>query len=154
MPAPRYEDPSETIETDDGGITVGELLKRCEVLEPGLVYVRHPQHSNATIFEFLIDRASSLAQPFKSFAIVNDLTEASHRPRGEYADAIVKAANSVGVHWANVWPSNAFVRTVARFLSARLMRPGGKATVTWSFHDNVDAAVVAARAALIKAGGP
>ena len=40
------------------------------------------------------------------------------RPRGAYQEAIIDLASSVGVHWANVWPSSAFTRVVARFIGA------------------------------------
>jgi hypothetical protein len=154
MTAARYTDPNEVLETEGGSITVAELLARCEVVEPGIVAIHHPPHATAHTFRVLVEGASELATPFKRFAILNDLTETKHRPRGEYLDAIVHAASTVSVHWANIWPSNAFVRTVARFVSARLLRPKKGEAVAFSFHDNRESALQAARAALRKAGGP
>ena len=135
-------DPAEVIDTDGGAsITVGELRARCRLLEPGLVSIRHPSHGSAESFTVLVDRAIELAHPNKRFAIVNDLTEAKQRPRGQYQEAIIDLASSVGIHWANVWPSSAFTRVVARFIGARLMRPSGNARgVTWSFHDGFEEA--------------
>jgi hypothetical protein len=124
-------------------------------MEPGLVRIRHPSHGSAATFTVLVERAVELAAPFKHFAIINDLTESTQRPRGDYQEAILDLASSTGVHWANVWPSNGFTRIVARFIAARLMRPSGKAAgVTWSFHDSIEDAKRAARAALAKVGGP
>lgn len=148
-------DPNEVIHTDGGSITVGELHARCTLLEPGIICIRHPSFGSAETFTMLVERAIELANPSTRFAIVNDLTETKQRPRGAYQEAIIDMASSVGVHWANVWPSSAFTRVVARFIGARLMRPSGKARgVTWSFHDALDEARQAARAALTKAGGP
>lgn len=148
-------DPSEVLHTEGGSITVGELHARCTLLEPGIICIRHPPFGSAETFTVLVERAIGLAGPNTRFAIVNDLTESKQRPRGAYQEAIIDRASSVGVHWANVWPSSAFTRVVARFIGARLMRPSGKAAgVTWSFHDAFDEARQAARTALTKAGGP
>jgi hypothetical protein len=148
-------DPNEVLHTDGGSITVGELHSRCTLLEPGIICIRHPSFGSAETFTLLVERAVELARPSQRFAIVNDLTESKQRPRGAYQEAIIDMASSVGVHWANVWPSSAFTRVVARFIGARLMRPSGKAAgVTWSFHDSFDDARQAARNALTKAGGP
>ena len=154
-PSASDSDPNRVLQTEGGPITVGELHARCTLLEPGIICIRHPSHGSAETFTLLVERAIQLAKPSTRFAIVNDLTESKQRPRGTYQEAIIDMASSVGVHWANVWPSSAFTRVVARFIGARLMRPSGKAAgVTWSFHDAFDEARQAARAALTKAGGP
>jgi hypothetical protein len=147
-------DPEEVLETEGGRFTVGELQRRCKLLEPGIVHIRHPSHGSADTFNLLVDTAVALAAPFKQLAIVNDLTESKQRPRGAYQEAIIKRCNTDGLHWANVWPSNAFTRVVAQFILARLMRRGSKSTIVWTFHDNVDAALAAARATLAKASSP
>ena len=71
----------------------------------------------------------------QAFAIVNDIREVHNRPRGEYYEAIVHASTTVGVHWAIVMPGSALVRTIARFIMARVLKAGQNTGVTWSLHD-------------------
>jgi hypothetical protein len=150
----RYEDPNEVIDTEPGRITVGEIKARVRLAEPGIVVMRELARSSLGTFEVFMETSRELAAPFKRFALVNDLREATHRPRGAYHDAIIKAATTIGVHWAIVLPGGVLVRTISRFIMGRLLREGVRMGVTWSLHDNTDAAVAAARAALTKAGGP
>jgi hypothetical protein len=130
------------------------VRKRCTLVEPGIVMMRELPRSNLETFHVFMETVQEHARPFKRFAIVNDLTEATNRPQGEYSQAIIKAATTIGVHWAIVLSGNFILMTISRFIMGRLLRDGVKAGVTWSVHDNVPAAIAAARAALQRAGGP
>jgi hypothetical protein len=141
--------PDDVIDTEGGPATVTWLRERCSVLETGVVLIREAPHSNAEIFEVLLERARELGEPFGRFAIVNDLSEAKTRPRRQHLDAMVRALNGVGVHWAIVQPGSLFMRTVLRFVLARVSRHRDRASV----HESMAAAVTAARAALAKPGG-
>jgi hypothetical protein len=154
MGARRYTDPDEIIEDHPDRVTVGYVQSRCRIVEPGVVLLREMPRSTLGSFAVAMDALVDLARPFRCFAIVNDVTEATHRPKGAYHDAIVKAATTVGVHWSIVISGNLLVRTISRFIMGRVMRDGAKAGITWSVHDSVDGAIVAARAAVRRAGGP
>jgi hypothetical protein len=150
----RFTDPDEIIEGHPDRVTVGYVQSRCRVVEPGVVLMREMPHSTLESFRVAMDTVVGLGKPFKRFAIVNDLTEANNRPTGEYHAEIVKAATTLGVHWAIVIRGNIVVRTISRFIMGRVMREGAKAGITWSLHEGVDAAITAARAAVQRAGGP
>jgi hypothetical protein len=143
-------DPGRTFETLSGTVTLADLRKRCRLLEPGIVYVRQLPKGNVDTLAALMDTARELGEPFSTYALVNDLTDTAERPRGAYYEAIMTAATSIGIHWASVWPSHPFTRVVVRFMLARLKRYRAS-KVTWSFHENLEAATAACRAALKEA---
>jgi hypothetical protein len=150
----RYADPDELIETAAGHLRVGEIQSRIRVLEPGIILMHELEQSNAQTYGVFMATAVELAKPFERFALVNDIRDVGNPPRGDYYDAIIKAATTLGVHWAIVMPGGPVVRTMVRFIMARLLREGTRAGITRSLHDSVEAGVAAARQALEKAGGP
>ena len=72
-------------------MTVGSLRERCSVLEPGVILVREAPRSNADVFLTFMAAARDLGAPFDQFVIVNDLTDAKTRPKGEHLAAILDA---------------------------------------------------------------
>src|SRR5262245_17297238 len=82
------------------------IRQRCTLVEPGVVVMRDLPKSNLATFQTFMAVVREHTAPFKRFAIVNDITEADSRPRGEHQDAIIKAATTMGVHWAIVLPGN------------------------------------------------
>jgi hypothetical protein len=130
------------METARGPITVAELQARCEVIEPGIILIRQPIQCTGDTLEVLAERAQELGASFERFAVVSDFGEVLDRPKGDYLHNLIRIARAVGVHWACVEPRKAFLRTVLRFVLARI----GYANAT--IHANVDEAIAAARSAL------
>lgn len=138
-------DANEEVPTTGGTTTVGELWDRCFVNEPGIVVLREPPFNCAETYEIQLERAIELGAKFSRFALVNDLTDVTERPRGRYLELIRR--ESIGrlgepgrpLHLATTQPGSALLRRVLAFILGRMSR-------RTSVHATREAALAACRA--------